>query len=194
MLLYLASANSHKAAEIEAIAGSQISIISMSMLGDFDDLPETQLSIAGNAIQKAQTLHSLTKVNCFADDTGLMIKALNGRPGVHSARYAGPNRDSQANIELVLRQLEHEGNRAAYFETVIALVLEGNLSTFRGRIDGTIAKSPVGDGGFGYDSIFIPNGYDQSFAQMNAELKNRISHRALALASFMEYLRTSLSS
>lgn len=192
MLLYLASANSHKAAEIEAIAGSQINILSMSELGDFDDLPETQLSIAGNAIQKAQTLHTLAKVNCFADDTGLMIEALNGRPGVHSARYAGPARDSRANIELVLKQLKQERNRAAYFETVIALMLEGTLSTFRGRIHGTIAESPVGEGGFGYDSIFIPNGYDQSFAQMNADLKNRISHRALALASFMAYLQKSL--
>lgn len=155
-----------------------------------DELLEEGETLEANARQKMQQVAERTGKNCFADDTGLEIDALNGEPGVYSARYAGENKDSEANMDLVLQKLEGVENRTARFKTVIALNWEGEEHLFTGICEGVISYKRKGDQGFGYDPIFIPNGYDQSFAEMSLQEKNKISHRGKAVEKLVSFLKT----
>lgn len=186
--LIFATANPNKIKEIRAILEGQFNILGLDSIGCTEDIPETQPSIEGNALQKAQYVVEHYGVDCFAEDTGLEIDALDGEPGVFSARYAGPQRDPEANIRLALSKLEGKENRGAQFKTVVALIQEGKTTTFEGIVRGQIIKEKKGTGGFGYDPVFVPEGYDQTFAEMDAETKNRISHRALAVEKLKAYL------
>lgn len=186
--LIFATANPNKIKEIKAILDGQFSILGLDSIGCTEDIPETQPTIEGNALQKAQYVVDHYGVDCFAEDTGLEIDALDGEPGVYSARYAGPERDSDANIRLALSKLRDKKNRAAQFKTVIALIQDGKTMTFEGIVRGTIIEEKRGKGGFGYDPVFVPDGYEQTFGEMDPEIKNQISHRARAVAKLREYL------
>lgn len=181
--------NAHKLTEVRAILEPDFTIISLSDLNCTDDIPETADTLQGNAILKATYIHEKFGLDCFADDTGLEIDALGGEPGVYSARYAGEENNSKNNMNKVLTLLGNNSNRKASFRTVIALILNGNTFLFDGRIDGDISLSPSGESGFGYDPIFIPEGYDKSFAQLSADEKNKISHRALAVNKLIDFLQ-----
>lgn len=185
-----ATNNAHKLEEVrQKVSALNISITSLSDIGCTEELPETQDTIPGNSLQKAEYVFSHYHIACFADDTGLEVDALNGAPGVYSARYAGPQRNSRDNTALLLKNLEGTDNRGAQFRTVITLVgLEKDPVVFEGIVRGTIAKSPRGDGGFGYDPVFIPEGHTRTFAEMTMEEKNQMSHRALAVAKLVEFL------
>lgn len=186
--LVFATNNAHKLAEVKAILEPHFTIISLNDLNCNDDIPETADSLEGNALLKATYIHNKFGLDCFADDTGLEINELNGEPGVFSARYAGEENNSINNMNKVLKNLENKTNRKACFRTVIALIQEDNKIFFEGKINGNIALSPQGEGGFGYDPIFVPDGYLYSFAQLSAEEKNNISHRALAVKKLIKYL------
>lgn len=189
MRLVFATGNPNKLREVRAmLKGDILELVNLKDIGCTEDIPETQPTIEGNAIQKASYVKEKYGYDCFAEDTGLEIEALDGRPGVFSARYAGPAKDAQANMSLVLEQLKGKANRKARFKTVIALILENNTHTFEGIINGHIANAPTGDGGFGYDPIFIPEGFDVSFAEMQPDQKNRISHRAKAMEAFVDFM------
>jgi len=164
-------------------------LIGLDEIGCDEEIPETSPTIQGNALQKARyVVENYAVQNCFAEDTGLEIDALNGEPGVYSARYAGATKDATANMEKVLTQLEHQTNRAAQFRTVAALILEGEEHTFEGIIRGTIQTQKTGTGGFGYDPVFVPEGETRSFAEMSIAEKNKISHRAKAILQLKEFL------
>jgi len=186
--LVFATNNTHKLAEAKAILEPEFQIVSLSELNFHEDIAETADTLEGNALIKAEYIHSKFGLDCFADDTGLEVKALNGAPGVLSARYAGENHDAQRNMAKVLDLLGETTNREACFRTVIALILGGKVSLFEGKIDGSITMKPSGKSGFGYDPIFIPDGYYSSFAELSSEKKNTISHRALALQKLTNYL------
>ncbi len=188
MNLVFATHNQHKVHEIRAIAGPQWNIVCLSDLGCTEEIPETADTLQGNALQKAQFVHDRFHVNCFADDTGLEIEALNGRPGIYSARYAGEQCSFLDNMNKVLAEMEGLTNRKACFKTVIALILDDQTYYFEGRIDGTIIENPRGDAGFGYDPVFVPDGYNKTFAEMDETEKNRISHRGLAIAKLLAFL------
>jgi len=188
MELVFATNNAHKLEEVRAILGERITLKSLSDIEFSADLPETTGTIPGNALQKARTVFEHTGLPCFADDTGLEIEALDGNPGVDSAHFAGPERDAQANMNLVLQQLSGIANRNARFLTVIAYVCQEGEFLFEGEVKGLIALHPAGSGGFGYDPIFIPEGYSESFAHLDASVKNQISHRARATAVFASWL------
>ncbi len=189
--IIFATANPHKIKEIKAILDGHFTIQGLDSIGCTEDIPETQPTIEGNAIQKAQYVVDHYGVNCFAEDTGLEIDALNGEPGVYSARYAGPQRDAQNNMNLVLKRLEGAEDRSARFKTVIALIIDGQIHTFEGIVNGRIIEEKKGDGGFGYDPIFMPDGYDQTFAELDAAVKNKISHRARAVEKLRTFLLSS---
>lgn len=163
-------------------------IISLAEAGCHEDLPETQATIEGNAIQKALFFKEKFGIDCFSDDTGLEVEALNGKPGVDTAHYAGPERSAEKNMALILANLKGKRNRNAAFKTVIACVWQGELYQFEGRIAGTIAEVPRGEQGFGYDPIFIPEGFNQTFAELGQEVKNRLSHRAIAMRQLVDFL------
>ncbi|MCK9311224.1 MAG: non-canonical purine NTP diphosphatase [Bacteroidales bacterium] len=186
--IVFATNNVHKMAEVSDILCSEIKLLSLKDIGCFEELPETQNTIEANALQKARYVYEKFGLDCFADDTGLEVEILNGAPGVYSARYAGEDCISENNIQKLLLELDGETNRNACFKTVAALILDGNEYLFNGRINGKILAEKHGSDGFGYDSIFLPDGYDQSFAQMGMDLKNKISHRALAMKSLSNYL------
>lgn len=186
--LVFATANPHKIEEVQALLPANWNLLGLLDIGCHEDIPETQDTIIGNAIQKAQYVVDHYQHDCFAEDTGLEIEALHGAPGVYSARYAGPQRDSQANMSLVLQQLQGQQNRKARFKTVIALIVDKQVHTFEGIVNGTIREEAVGEGGFGYDPIFQPDGYELTFAQMPAEEKNRISHRGHAVQKLLKFL------
>ncbi|MFI3331752.1 MAG: non-canonical purine NTP diphosphatase [Rikenellaceae bacterium] len=188
MKIIFATNNAHKLSEVQQILGDNFTLLTPKMCGVTEDIPEEQDTIEGNALQKAHYLHDRTHENCFADDTGLEIEALGGEPGVYSARYAGEKCSFEDNMNLVLSKLEGVENRKACFKTVIALILEGKEYCFEGRVDGEITTEYHGDEGFGYDPIFRPEGYKETFAQMSSELKNKISHRGLAVAKLNEFL------
>jgi XTP/dITP diphosphohydrolase len=188
--LVFATNNAHKLNEVRAIAGARFSIISLDELGCFDEIPETGVTLTENALQKAAYIHDRFQCNCFADDTGLEIEALNGKPGVYSARYAGEHCNFQDNIQKVLREMQGLSNRKACFKTVIALILDEKEYFFEGRIDGEIIENEKGTNGFGYDPIFKPLGYDKTFAEMTEAEKNSISHRALATKKLNDFLQT----
>ncbi|WP_411273776.1 RdgB/HAM1 family non-canonical purine NTP pyrophosphatase [Daejeonella sp.] len=180
MELIFASNNQHKLNEIQAIAGNKISLKSLKDISCFDEIPETGRTFEINAGQKSRYIYDRFHVSCFADDSGLEIDGLNGEPGVDSAHYSG-SRDFGKNMELVLSNLGDNPNRRARFRTVISLLLNGEEHLFEGTIEGNITREICGTKGFGYDPIFIPEGYDVTFAEMDAEEKNRISHRAVAV-------------
>lgn len=188
MRLVFATNNLHKLEEVSDILGDKIKLVTPAQLGLSEEIPEEQDTLEGNAIQKARYIYDRLGVNCFADDTGLEVDTLNGRPGVHSARYAGEDKDMLANKQKLLAELQGESNRNAQFRTVIALILDGREYLFEGAVKGLILQEEVGDLGFGYDGLFQPNGYEISFAQMPSEEKNRISHRAIAIAKLSNFL------
>lgn len=193
--LVFATNNEHKLSEVRDIFGSRYRILSLSDIGCHADIPETAETLEGNALQKVQYVHQHYGLDCFADDTGLEVDALDGRPGVHTARYAFPDRhDPEANTTKLLGELEKKSDRKARFRTVIALLesdSNGNkvAKLFEGIVEGRIAYEKSGEEGFGYDPIFMPDGYDQSFAELGADIKNTISHRARAVKKLAEYFK-----
>lgn len=191
MELVFASNNEHKVNEVRAIAGSAIILKSLNDIACFDDIPETGSTFEENAGQKSRYIFDRYHCDCFADDSGLEIDALNGEPGVYSARYSG-NRDFEQNMQLVLDRLEGHKNRTARFRTVISLILNGNEHLFEGSIEGKITLQRSGSKGFGYDPIFQPDGYEISFAEMDPAEKNRISHRAIAVEKLISFLETQI--
>jgi XTP/dITP diphosphohydrolase len=186
--LVFATNNQHKVSEIQHLAGNQIKINSLRDIGCTDDIPETADTLQGNALLKAQYVKTHFGLDCFADDTGLEVDALGGRPGVYSARYAGDNHDFEANIDKLLFELEKSVTRTARFRTVIALLADNNIHYFEGIIEGSISLQRIGNNGFGYDPVFIPKGFSKSFAEMSLEEKNLISHRAIATQKLVAHL------
>ncbi len=186
--------NAHKLEEVKAILGDSVDVLSLKDIGCFDDIPETAPTLEGNALLKARFVAERYGVDCFADDTGLEIDALNGAPGVYSARFAGIGCDPRKNVEKVLQLMQDVEMRTARFRTVVALMLRGEPFTFEGTVEGTIARVPAGNGGFGYDPIFIPNGYEVSFAELSPAEKNRISHRGKAVEKLAAFLAKEPSS
>ena len=181
--------NRHKLAEVSAILGDSIELKSLKEIGCTDEIPETAETLEGNALMKARYIYERYGQDCFADDTGLEVDALDGAPGVYSARYAGPGHDSEANMQKLLKELDGKNDRHAQFRTVIALIIGGEEHLFEGVVKGTILEEREGEGGFGYDPIFRPEGYDHSFASLGDEVKNRISHRARAVEKLVEFLQ-----
>ena len=190
MELVFATNNAHKLEEVRQILGDRFKVLSLNDIGCHEDIPETADTFQGNALQKARYVKEHYGYDCFADDTGLEVKALNGAPGVHSARYAGDH-DSEANMTKLLQELEKKPDRSAQFRTVIALILNGQEVLFEGIVTGQIAtERHYGDGGFGYDPIFVPDGYTETFSQMSSQGKNLISHRGRAVRKLADYLKT----
>jgi len=189
MKLVFATNNINKLKEIKAILGDKIDILSLSDIDCHVDIPETSDTLQGNALLKARYVYTHYRMNCFADDTGLEVEALNGAPGVHTARYANnEEHDSEANMKLLLHNLRYEENRKAQFRTVIALILNGKEYFFEGCVKGSIIREKRGEKGFGYDPVFIPDGYDKTFAELDANIKNSISHRAKAVEQLCKFL------
>ena len=187
--IVFATNNSHKLSEIKAILGTDFDILSLKDINCNVDIPETSDTIEGNASLKSHYVWEHYHLDCFSDDTGLEVDFLNGEPGVHSARYAeGKDHDSKANIDKLLKKLGNTNKRNARFRTVISLIVNGQEIQFEGIINGTIAKKLSGTGGFGYDPIFIPNRYNESFADLGENVKNKISHRSLAVTKLANYL------
>jgi XTP/dITP diphosphohydrolase len=187
--LVFATNNAHKLSEVRSILSSAYEIVSLNELNCYDDIPETADTLEGNALLKAQHIYDKFHMDCFADDTGLEVDSLGGAPGVFSARYAGESHDAQKNMSKVLNLLGDTNNRKACFRTVIALIQDGKTTYFEGKIEGNISLQKKGESGFGYDPIFVPDGYDLSFAELSAEEKNLISHRALAVNKLTKYLQ-----
>ena len=189
MQLVFATNNLNKLKEVQNLLPKTITLLSLKDIGCYEDIPETQITIEGNAIQKAEYVKTQFGYDCFADDTGLEVSALNGAPGVYSARYAGNQRSSDDNMNKLLHELENSKDRKAQFKTVIALYLSNTLEVFTGICEGEITKSKKGNSGFGYDPIFKPLGYNQTFAEMDLELKNKISHRGKAVSLLINFLK-----
>lgn len=190
MKIVFATNNKNKLNEVRKIIGDKFEIVSLKELGCHDDIPEKGQTLEDNAIMKAEWVYNKYHVNCFADDTGLEVEALGGAPGVYSARYAdGVGHDSQANMKKLLTELENEENRKARFRTVIALIIDGKITTFEGVVNGEIIRSKRGGEGFGYDPIFQPEGYNKTFAEIGYEVKNQISHRARAVTKLANWLK-----
>ena len=192
MKIVFATNNKHKLEEIKDILGKDFEIVSLAEIDCHEDIPETGLTLEENARQKSTYIVEHYNHDCFADDTGLEVDALNGEPGVHSARYAeGTDHDSEANMRKLLSKMSNVKDRTARFRTVISLIINGVEHQFEGRVEGRIATEKHGTEGFGYDPIFIPEGYDKSFAELGEEVKNQISHRARAVKKLAEYLSSS---
>lgn len=187
--LVFSTNNEHKLEEVRAKLGKYYQIISLKDLGDDTDVPETGDTLEENAMIKADYLWNTYQVNCFADDTGLEVEALNNAPGVYSARYAGEHKSSEDNVAKLLKELEGKENRRARFRTVIALIMGGKRYLFEGKIEGVITTAPKGTSGFGYDPVFQADGYDKTFAELTLEDKNNISHRAKAVEQLVLFLR-----
>lgn len=191
MNIIFATGNKHKLQEAQQILGPEFTLRTSAESGITEDIPETSDTLKGNAIQKAMYIWDRLHTNCFADDTGLEIDALNGAPGVYSARYAGEKCSFQDNIVKVLKELEGvPAPRTARFRCVVALVVDGQITTFDGIVEGEISLEPRGNGGFGYDPIFKPQGYDRCFSELSADEKNSISHRGMAMKLLSEHLKT----
>lgn len=188
--LVFATGNQHKLEEVQGLLGKDFALSCLKDVGITEDIPETAMTLHENALQKARYVYNKCKVACFADDTGLQIDALGGEPGVFSARYAGEQKDSVANMNLVLANMQGANNRNARFVTYIAYIDEaGNEYLFEGKVEGTIIETPTGTKGFGYDPIFVPEGYTETFASLPLSVKNSISHRGRAMQKFLEFLR-----
>ena len=190
MKICFATNNLNKLKEVQKAIGDKFEIVGLKAIGCTEELPETQTTLEGNSIQKAQFVSEKYGVNCFADDTGLEIEALNGEPGVYSARYAGESCSSEDNMEKVLANLKGVSNRKAQFKTVITLILNGQQNQFVGSAEGSIREEKSGTEGFGYDPVFEPSGYDITFSEMSMEKKNAISHRGKAVRMLAEFLST----
>jgi XTP/dITP diphosphohydrolase len=188
MKLVFATNNEHKISEIREMLSDKFILVSLDQIGCNDDIPETSDNLEGNASQKAHYIFEKYGLNCFADDTGLEVEALDMAPGVYSARYAGPQRNSEDNIEKLLNELDKIKNRKARFRTVISLIIDGQETLFEGIVNGNILEERKGGKGFGYDPVFQPEGYDLSFAEMDLNEKNKISHRGLAIAKLTSFL------
>lgn len=188
--LVFATNNAHKLEEIRAILGNSIEILSLADIHCHADIPETADTLEGNARQKSRYVYEHYGLDCFADDTGLEVESLGGAPGVYSARYAdGQGHDSQANMNKLLKEMEEKNDRKAQFRTIISLIEKGEERQFEGIVKGQITREKRGKSGFGYDSIFQPDGYETTFAELGSDIKNRISHRAHAVAALCDYLR-----
>jgi XTP/dITP diphosphohydrolase len=188
--LIFATHNSNKAFEIQKLLPEHFQIVTLNDIDFQEEIPENEPTIEANSAFKAQFIFNKFNLNCFADDTGLEIEALNGKPGVYSARYAGEERNSDANINLVLEELKGVENRNARFKTVITLIIHGEQYQFEGIVDGTIIKEKRGSNGFGYDPIFIPEDESKTFAEMNLNEKNKFSHRARAFEKMIAFLKS----
>lgn len=186
--LIFSTNNRHKLHEVSDILKNKYQIISLEDIGIYTDIPETGTTLRENAMIKARYVYNEKGINCFADDTGLEVEALDNAPGVYSARYAGEDKNSEANMQKVLLELEGKTNRKAKFVTVIAAILDEEEYYFEGVINGRIIEVPRGNSGFGYDPIFLPDGYDKTFAELGDEIKNKISHRAKAVENFCVFL------
>ncbi len=190
MKLVFATNNAHKLEEVRQILGDRFEVLSLSDINCHEDIPETGDTFQDNALQKARYVKEHYGYDCFADDTGLEVKALGGAPGVHSARYAGDH-DSEANMTKLLQELEKKQDRSAQFRTVVALILNGQEVLFEGIVTGKIAtERHYGQSGFGYDPLFIPDGFTETFSQMSPESKNQVSHRGRAVRKLADYLKT----
>ena len=189
MKLVFASNNANKIKEIQQLVPDTIQIVSLQDIGCFEDIPETADTIEGNAILKANYVTEKYGLNCFADDSGLEVEILNGEPGEHSARYAGETKNDDANIDQLLLNLKDKENRKANFKTVICLNLNGTQHLFTGIINGKIIEEKIGNNGFGYDPVFIADGYTKTFAELTMEEKSSISHRGIAVKQLVEFLR-----
>ena len=189
MKLVFATNNRHKLDEVRAIVGDRVEVLSLNDIECHDEIPETADTLQGNALIKARYIYDKYGLNCFADATGLEVEALGGEPGVYSARYAGEECSSEANMQKLLHNLTGKSNRNAQFRTVIALIINGEEKLFNGIVKGSITEEKRGDSGFGYDPIFIPEGFSESFAQMSSEQKNSISHRYRATEQLSNYLK-----
>ncbi|MEM5566820.1 non-canonical purine NTP diphosphatase [Psychroserpens sp. AS72] len=190
MKLVFATNNINKLKEVQSLIPEHIQLLSLKDIGCFEDVPETQLTIKGNAIQKAEYIKQHYGLDCFADDTGLEVEALNNEPGVFSARYAGVQRNANDNTNKLLKNLENKTNRNAQFKTVVALHLNNKLETFTGICKGEITTTKHGTGGFGYDPIFKAEGYNNTFAEISLEEKNKIGHRGKAVRLLVDYLNS----
>ncbi|WP_264549474.1 non-canonical purine NTP diphosphatase [Flavobacterium sp. N2820] len=189
MKLVFASNNKNKIQEIQALVPNTIQIVSLDDIGCTEDIPETANTIEGNAILKANYVTEKYGYDCFADDTGLEVNALNGAPGVYSARYAGEQKDANDNMDKLLTQLQNKSNRKANFKTVMALNLNGKQNLFTGIINGKIIEEKIGTNGFGYDPIFVADGYDKTFAELSLKEKSTISHRGIAVKELILFLQ-----
>ena len=189
MKLVFASNNKNKIQEIQALVPKNIQIVSLEDIGCTEDIPETSDTIEGNAILKANYVTEKYGYDCFADDTGLEVEVLNGAPGVYSARYAGEQKDANDNMDKLLSELKDKSNRKANFKTVIALNLNGKQNLFTGIINGKIIKEKIGTNGFGYDPIFVADGYEKTFAELSMEEKSTISHRGIAVKELILFLQ-----
>lgn len=187
--LVFASHNENKIKEVKKLLEGIFEVVSLTDINCFDDIPETADTIEGNAILKANYVTQNFGFNCFADDSGLLIDALNGAPGVYSARYAGEPKNDFNNLNLVLKNLNGQSNRSAHFKTVIALNLNGEQHLFEGKIFGEITEEPIGNNGFGYDPIFIPEGFTKTFAEMTMDEKSSMSHRGQAIKQLITFLK-----
>ncbi len=189
MKLVFATHNEHKLNEVQRMLPKEITLLTLDEIGCFEDIPETSNTIEGNAIQKALYIKEKYGYDTFADDTGLEVAALDNAPGVYSARYAGEAKDNEANIDLLLANMKDKQERQAQFKTIFALCLGEDLHTFEGIVRGEITHERKGEGGFGYDAVFLPEGYTDTFAQMSADQKNSISHRGRALQKLTAFLK-----
>ena len=189
MKIVFATNNAHKLDEVRQVVGDKFALVSLRECGIVEDIPENEPTLEGNALAKARYIYERTGADCFADDTGLEVDALGGEPGVRSARYATDAHDDEANKRLLLERLKGVENRAAQFRTAVALIMGGKEYLFEGIVRGRIATEQHGEGGFGYDPLFVPEGYDRTFAQMSAEEKNAISHRGRAVRKLAEFLQ-----
>ena len=188
--LIFATHNKNKLKEVRSLIPSSIELLSLDDINLLEEIEETAATIEGNAILKAQTIYNQTGINCFADDSGLLVDALNGAPGVYSARYAGEHKNDSDNLEKLLNELGKNDNRNAHFKTVMALIIDGKEYLFEGIINGTITTQKSGANGFGYDPIFLLIGYTETFAEMSSEIKNVISHRAKAMKQLVEFVNS----
>lgn len=191
--LVFATNNAHKLEEVRAVLDNKIEIVSLNELGCYDDIPETADTLEGNALIKAEYVFNKFEMACIADDTGLEVEALNGEPGVYSARYGGEPQNAQKNMQKLLTNLKGIENRKARFRTVIVLKDAERELYFEGTIHGHISETPSGAAGFGYDPVFVPDGYNKSFAELGPELKNKISHRALAVEELIRFLKNDIA-
>lgn len=190
MRICFATNNKHKLSEARDIAGENFEIVSLEDINCFEELPETSPTLEGNSLQKSEFVFQKYNMPCFADDTGLEVEALNGEPGVISARYAGEHRDSNDNIDLLLKKLQHISNRKARFRTVVTLMgFTDSPQFFEGIVNGTIINERRGSSGFGYDPVFVPEGYDKTFAEMTLQEKSQLSHRAMAMKKLEAFLK-----
>ena len=190
MKIVFATNNAHKLGEVSQVVGDKFELVTLRECGITEDIPEDAPTLEGNALAKARYVYSRTGLNCFADDTGLEVDALGGEPGVRSARYATDGHDDEANKRLLLERMQGVENRAAQFRTAVALIIDGEEYLFEGIVRGDIATEEHGEGGFGYDPLFFPEGGEKTFAEMSAEAKNEISHRGRAVRKLAEFLQS----